>query len=1075
MLILHLWRTYLLTSKDEQQEPYSDIFVGDGEMARMMRTHDWASTSLGAPETWPNALKVALRLLLTSRFEMWLGWGPDIHFFYNDAYRPTLGMKHPKSLGMPTRILWAEIWDDIKERLRIVYERGEASWDRALLLILHRSGYPEETYHTFSYSPLLGDSGKVEGVFCAVSEETDRVISERRLASLRELASRLAPASSRAEVIDAVRVGLGANLHDLPFSLTYLFDEQGQGHLACATGIEPGHRCAPARLAPSGDLWDLSAIWAGATHGTVDLRDREALPMGAWDKSPTAAAVIPLIGQGGGRPRGAMIVGLNPYRPVDESYVPFLKLLVGQVASSLASAEAHEAARQRAAALAEAVELRQKAAEVLRQANERLVSEVEARTQERDRLRTFFQQAPSFMCILSGPEHVFELVNDAYSQLVGHRDLIGLPAREALPEIEGQGFFEKLDGVYTRGEAFLGRNMPVMIQRTRGGVLEERFVHLVYQPILEPDGRVSGIFVDGYDVTHQKRAEEQLQQLNETLEQRVTSRTDELRDALERLRRETAERQAMEAALRQAQKIEALGKLTGGVAHDFNNLLQVISGNLQLLSRDIVGNARAETRVQNAMAGVARGSKLASQLLAFGRRQPLEPKVVNLGRLLKNMDDLLRRALGEDIEIETVISGGLWNTLVDPNQIENAILNLAINARDAMRDGGRLTIEAGNALLDDEYARQYQEVKPGQYVMIAVTDTGTGIPQDILERVFEPFFSTKPEGKGTGLGLSMVHGLVKQSGGHIKIYSEVGEGTTIKLYLPRVVQSEDVLTDISKAPVRGGTETILVVEDDDDVRETAVGLLAELGYRVLKARDAVSALNVIESGIPLDLLFTDVVMPGPLRSPELARKAKERLPHLGVLFTSGYTENAIVHHGRLDPGVELLSKPYTREALARKVRHVLGNEAQHRLVKQQRTGEAVPTPAREEEPRRLTVVLVEDDELIRSSTAEHLVEQGHEVVEAQDAASGLAALTARRADVLLTDVGLPGRSGAELAREAVARWPHLKVVFASGDDTGSADSGLVDAVMLLKPYTPKDLAAALAKAVARRTMGRNTP
>ncbi|WP_309243057.1 response regulator [Hyalangium versicolor] len=969
---------------------------------------------------------------------------------------------------MPTRLLWAEIWDDIKDRLQTVYERGESTWDRALLLVLHRNGYPEETYHTFSYSPLIGDSGKVEGVFCAVSEETDRVISERRLASLRELASRLAPASSRTEVIDAVREGLGGNLHDLPFSLTYLFDEEGRGHLACATGIEPGHGCAPATLAPSGDIWDLGSVWAGEANVTVDLCNREALPTGAWDKPPTTTAVVPLVGQGGERPRGAMIVGLNPYRPVDESYVPFLKLLVGQVASSLASAEAHEAARQRAAALAEAVEMRQKAAELLRQANEQLTSEVELRTRERDRFRTLFQQAPSFMCTLSGPDHVFELVNDAYLQLVGHRDLIGLPVRKALPEIEGQGFFELLDGVHAKGKPFVGRNMPVMIQRTRGGALEERFVHLVYQPIMAPDGKVSGIFVDGYDVTHQKRAEEQLQRLNETLEQRVAARTDELAEALERLRRETAERQQMEAALRQAQKIEALGKLTGGVAHDFNNLLQVISGNLQLLARDIAGNARAETRVQNALAGVARGSKLASQLLAFGRRQPLAPKVVNLGRLLKNMDDLLRRALGENIEIETVVSGGLWNTLVDPNQIENAILNLAINARDAMPGGGRLTIEAGNSLLDDAYARQHEEVKPGQYVMIAVTDTGTGIPPDILERVFEPFFSTKPEGKGTGLGLSMVHGLVKQSGGHIKIYSEVGEGTTLKLYLPRAAQSEDVLTDISKTPVRGGTETLLVVEDDEDVRETAVSLLSELGYRVLKARDAASALNVIESGIPIDLLFTDVVMPGPLRSPELARKARERLPHIGVLFTSGYTENAIVHHGRLDAGVELLSKPYTREALARKVRHVLGNEAQHRLVKQQRTEASAPPPAAEDMPRRLTIMLVEDDELIRSSTAEYLRDQGHQVMEAQDAESALSALSTCQADVLLTDVGLPGRSGTELAREAVARWPHLRVIFASGDDAASAESGLADAVVLLKPYTPKDLAAALAKKAVQR-------
>ena len=292
--------------------------------------------------------------------------------------------------------------------------------------------------------------------------------------------------------------------------------------------------------------------------------------------------------------------------------------------------------------------------------------------------------------------------------------------------------------------------------------------------------------------------------------------------------------------------------------------------------------------------------------------------------------------------METVISGGLWNTVVDPGQIENAILNLAINARDAMDGRGRLTIEAGNALLDEVYAAQH-DLKPGQYIMLAVSDTGHGIKPELLERVFEPFFSTKPEGKGTGLGLSMVYGLVKQSGGHIRIYSEVGEGTTVKIYLPRSLEGEDLLVDAAQQSVSGGDETILVVEDDEDVREAAVAMLTDLGYHVLKAKDAASALTVIESGVPVNLVFTDVVMPGPLRSPELARKVKERLPSLAVLFTSGYTENAIVHGGRLDPGVELLGKPYTREALARKIRLLLGNEAKHRVAEQHRA--ATPTRA----------------------------------------------------------------------------------------------------------------------------------
>ncbi|WP_294283759.1 PAS domain-containing sensor histidine kinase, partial [uncultured Sphingomonas sp.] len=328
-------------------------------------------------------------------------------------------------------------------------------------------------------------------------------------------------------------------------------------------------------------------------------------------------------------------------------------------------------------------------------------------------------------------------------------------------------------------------------------------------------------------VRHRERAEEQLRHLNEHLEARVIS--------------EIGERRRTEAALAQAQKMETIGKLTGGVAHDFNNLLQVVSGNLQLLAKDIAGNDRAERRVANAMAGVSRGSKLAAQLLAFGRRQALEPKVVNVTRFVQGMDDMLRRAIGEGVEVETVFGGGLWNCFIDPAQIENALLNLAINARDAMSGQGKLTIELSNAHLDDDYARTHDEVEPGQYVMLAVSDTGTGMTPDIVDKVFEPFFSTKSEGKGSGLGLSMVYGFVKQSGGHVKIYSEPGHGTTIKLYLPRSMDSEDVEVIVNTGAIEGGTETVLVVEDDDEVRATVVEMLGDLGYRVLKAVDAQSA------------------------------------------------------------------------------------------------------------------------------------------------------------------------------------------------------------------------------------------
>jgi CheY-like chemotaxis protein len=522
------------------------------------------------------------------------------------------------------------------------------------------------------------------------------------------------------------------------------------------------------------------------------------------------------------------------------------------------------------------------------------------------------------------------------------------------------------------------------------------------------------------------------------------------------LRAEAQQRNRIEQALRQSQKMEAVGKLTGGIAHDFNNLLQVIGGNLQLLAKEVGGNGTAEQRVRSALAGVSRGSKLASQLLSFGRRQPLAPKVVNLGRFVRGMDDLIRRALGDGVEIKTVVAGDLWNTLVDTSQVENALLNLAINARDAMNGHGKLTIEADNASLTDDYAARHAEVLPGEYVMLAVSDTGCGMTPEIMAQVFEPFFTTKPEGRGTGLGLSMVYGFVKQSDGHIMIYSEPGQGTTIRIYLPRVRDPEEVVIEIDPGPVTGGTETVLVVEDDEEVRATVVELLNDLGYHVLKARDAQSALAIVDSGAAIDLLFTDVVMPGPVRSPELARLARVRLPDVAVLFTSGYTENAIVHGGRLDHGTELLSKPYSREALARKVRHVLRNQRQH----SQAAAANRRPPSQRSWGRRLCILFVEDDELIRMSTMDMLTGLGHVVFEAGDAATALAVLSDNRIDVLMTDLGLPGMSGGRLAAEACRLQPDLRVIFATGGDARPFNDGELapdQAIMLNKPYdwTPR--------------------
>ena len=380
--------------------------------------------------------------------------------------------------------------------------------------------------------------------------------------------------------------------------------------------------------------------------------------------------------------------------------------------------------------------------------------------------------------------------------------------------------------------------------------------------------------------------------------------------------------------LRRSQQLEAVGQLTGGVAHDFNNLLTVVMGNAELLVELNEHNPMQRQLAEMIATAAQRGSELTQRLLAFARKQALDPKVVDVNELVAGMDSLLRRSLGEHIEIELIRGAGLWPALVDPGQLENALLNLCLNARDAMPGGGRLTLETANARLDADYAAQQAEVTPGQYVMLAVSDTGEGIAPEHLQRVFEPFFTTKDKGKGTGLGLAMVYGFTKQSAGHVTVYSEPGDGTTVRLYLPRAAGAvAEAGPAEAGTPVVGGHETILVVEDDAAVRRYACTQLKASGYRVIEAADGPSALALLETRDDVDLLFTDVVMPGGMNGRALADAACQRRPGLRVLYTSGYTENAIVHHGRLDAGALLLSKPYRRQALDRAVRAALARAA----------------------------------------------------------------------------------------------------------------------------------------------------
>ena len=1056
-------------------------FLAPGaNMSALISRFDWSSTTIGQPADWPIELKCATAMILRSDVPMTLLWGRQGIMIYNDAYQDFAGGRHPYLLGSEVLKGWPEVADFNANVLRVCLGGDTLSYqDQHLMLI--RRGEPEDAWLTLDYSPIVDAAGVPAGVLAVVKETTSRVKAEQKLQFAQEVGGvgtfEWHPDSGRVEGSEQYRRLWGFEPDD----------EISDQRLADRVHPDDRHLLGRHRIATDNPITYAEFRVVHPVTGNVRWIARRGEPVFLGD--PDRRRYIGVAMDVTERKEAEEAIARSEYRwrelfesmqegffvghailDADKKMVDFTLLEINPAFGIQTGLDTTQAVGRSVRELIPSIADSDMAiyAGVMKTgepvqfethvpALQDRWFEARARRMDADRFAVLFvdisarkraeatlreSEARFRSLAQTMPNQIWTA--DRYGQPDWFNDRVYTYFGLAEGSLDGERWAttvhpDDLESVQREWARAVADGTPYETElrvRRHDGVY--RWFSARAEAIRDKGGTIQRWVGNNADIEDQKATEVAMTSLAVTLERRVESRTKELLQAQD--------------ALRQSQKMEAIGNLTGGVAHDFNNLLQVISGNLQLLAGEVRTLPNAQRRLDNAMAGVSRGAKLASQLLSFGRRQPLSPRVVNPARLIRDMDELLRRTLGEEVQLETVIAGGLWNILIDPANLENALLNLAINARDAMSGRGHLTIEAGNAWLDDQYVATLPDVKAGQYVMVAITDTGSGMGPEVIEKVFEPFFTTKAEGRGTGLGLSMVYGFIKQSEGHIKIYSEPGDGTTVKLYLPRSSKSEDAITNLELAPVVGGNETILVAEDDDSVRDTVVTVLTQLGYRVLQAPDAQAAFAIINSGVGIDLLFTDVVMPGELRSPELAKRAKEKLPLLAVLFTSGYTENAIVHGGRLDEGVDLLSKPYTNDALARKVRAALDGSRQLRdtaVVVPHELSRSIPAT---KPSASLRILLCEDEEPIRQLISHILQEEGHIVIPTATLAEAQSAFDPACIDLLITDMGLPDGSGLQLAHALRKSVRNLPILFATGQ--GDENNAPIDEPTrtLIKPF-----------------------
>ncbi|WP_267358586.1 MULTISPECIES: PAS domain-containing protein [unclassified Methylobacterium] len=851
-----------------------NFLAGGGAMGALIRGHDWASTSLGPPDTWPQSLRSAVALTIRTRQPVYMTWGPDQVSLYNDGYVPILGTKHPAGLGQPAQVLWSEIWDTMGPINAAVLAGQSQRFEDMPFALAGRDR--AQSWFSFSYTPLLDDAGGIAGTFCVATETTGQKEAERELQSNEARHRRLlqqmpgfvgvlvGPEHVYEYVNDAY-VEISGPREFVGRSVREVFPELvGQGFYELldqvyATGEPFSARSMPIRLVGEGEDRHIDLLYQPVRD---DGGSVTGIFVGGYDVTERVRA--------------------QRYSDVLAGFTVRIDGMTNPDAIAY-----------------DACEIIGSLLKVARVGYGTVDPIAETLHVERD------WNAP-------GVETLAGVVPlRAYGSFV---DSLKLGEFIAIDDVERDERTASA-AVALRGlSVWSCVNVPVIEQ---GSLVALLYVnHFAVRAWTAADlAFIREVAFRARVAVERCRSERALRDLNAELSERIA-------DALR-------EQARTEEALRQSQKMEAVGQLTGGLAHDFNNLLAGISGSLELMqTRMSQGRFADVDRYMAAAQGASRrAAALTHRLLAFSRRQTLDPKPTNVNRLVAGMEELIQRTVGPSIHLETVGAASLWPTLVDPSQLENALLNLCINARDAMPDGGRITVETANKWLDRWSATKH-DLPEGQYLSLCVTDTGTGIPPEVIARVFEPFFTTKPIGEGTGLGLSMIYGFAQQSGGQVRIYSEVGEGTTVCLYLPRhnsEGEVEEVSRKGSELPRSEQGETVLVVDDEPTVRMLVTDILEELGYTAIEAADSMAGLKVLQSDVRIDLLVTDVGLPGGMNGRQMADAGRETRPGLKVLFITGYAENSVLGNGHLKPGMAVLTKPFAVETMAARIREIIAS------------------------------------------------------------------------------------------------------------------------------------------------------